>query len=59
MEVYMIDLSKEICKQVLKLDFTAHGLLEPLSEFQPRTDQIVDMVSWLKMVPLGQRKAQL
>jgi hypothetical protein len=24
----MIDLSKEMCKQGLKLDFTAHGIVE-------------------------------
>ncbi len=30
----MTDLSREICKPVLKLDFAAHGLIESLSEFQ-------------------------
>ncbi len=34
MGVYMIDLSREICKPVLKLDFAPHGLMESLSEFQ-------------------------
>jgi hypothetical protein len=28
----MIDLYEEICKQVLKLDFTAHGIMKSLSE---------------------------
>jgi hypothetical protein len=28
-------LCREICKPVLKLDFTAHGTIEPLSEFEP------------------------
>jgi hypothetical protein len=32
MRVYMIDLYSEICKPVL-MDFTAHGLIESLSEF--------------------------
>jgi hypothetical protein len=32
----MIDLLREICKPVLKLDFnfTAHGIVESLSEFE-------------------------
>ncbi len=29
----MIDLQRKICKPVLKLDFTARGILESLSEF--------------------------
>jgi hypothetical protein len=36
MGVYMIDLKREIFKPVLKLDFTAHGILwhmKSLSEF--------------------------
>ncbi len=33
MRVYMIDLYTEICKPVLQLDFTAHGIVESLSEF--------------------------
>jgi hypothetical protein len=33
MEVYIIDLSKEICKPGLKLDFTALGIMESLSDF--------------------------
>jgi hypothetical protein len=33
MGVYMIDLQREICKPVLKLDLTAHGILESFSEF--------------------------
>ncbi len=34
MGVYMIDLLRETCKSVLKLDFfTAHGIMEFLSEF--------------------------
>ncbi len=40
----MINLSRDICKPVLKLDFTARGLMESsLSEFQPnfRTQQNV------------------
>ncbi len=36
MRVCMLDLSREICKPVLKLDFTAHDLMESLSEFQLR-----------------------
>jgi hypothetical protein len=28
-----MDLYREICTPVLKLDFTAHGIIEPLSEF--------------------------
>jgi hypothetical protein len=32
MGVYMSDLYREICKPVLKLDFTAHGIMESLSE---------------------------
>jgi hypothetical protein len=31
--VYMINLMRGICKLVLKLDFTAHGIMESLSEF--------------------------
>jgi hypothetical protein len=30
MGVYMVDLLEEICKPVLKLDFTAHGVIESL-----------------------------
>jgi hypothetical protein len=30
----MIDLSREICKPVLKLDFTVHDIMESLSELQ-------------------------
>jgi hypothetical protein len=30
---YMIDLYRDICKPVLKLDFTVHGIMEALSEF--------------------------
>jgi hypothetical protein len=30
----MIDLWREICKPVLKLDFSAHGIMESLSEFE-------------------------
>jgi hypothetical protein len=33
----MTDLETEICNPVLKLDFTAHGLIKYLSEFQHRT----------------------
>jgi hypothetical protein len=33
--VYIIYLSREICKPVLKPDFSAHGLMESLSEFGP------------------------
>jgi hypothetical protein len=33
MGVYMTDLYRKICKLVLKLDFTAHSIMEPLSEF--------------------------
>jgi hypothetical protein len=29
----MIDPWREICKKVLKLDFTAHGIMESLSDF--------------------------
>jgi hypothetical protein len=36
MGVYMLDLLREICKPVLKLDFTAHGKMESLSEYGPR-----------------------
>jgi hypothetical protein len=36
----MIDLSREICKPVLKLDYTAHDLMLPLSELQlPATQE--------------------
>ncbi len=31
----MIDLQREICKPALKLDFTAHSMMESLSEFGP------------------------
>ena len=31
----MIDLQREFCKPVIKLDLTAHGILEFLSEFEP------------------------
>jgi hypothetical protein len=34
MGVYIIDM-REICKPVLKLDFTAHCIVESLSEFVP------------------------
>jgi hypothetical protein len=34
MGVYIIDLQREICKPVVKLDFTAHGIMESLSEFE-------------------------
>ncbi len=37
MRVCMIDLSREIYKPVLKLDFTAHDLMLPLSELQLRS----------------------
>jgi hypothetical protein len=33
MGVNMIDLWREICKPVLKQDFTSHGVMESLSEF--------------------------
>jgi hypothetical protein len=33
MGVYMIDLLREICKLALKEDFTAHSIMESLSEF--------------------------
>jgi hypothetical protein len=36
----MIDLSRKICKPVLKLDFTAHGLMESLSELQLRNSTL-------------------
>jgi hypothetical protein len=36
MEVYMIDLRREICKPIIKLDFTAHDIMESLSESEPR-----------------------
>jgi hypothetical protein len=29
----LYDFKREICKPVLKLDFTAHGIIESLSEF--------------------------
>ncbi len=31
--VYLIDLSREICNSGLKMDCTAHGIMESLSEF--------------------------
>jgi hypothetical protein len=36
----MIDLSSEICKPVLKLDLTAHDLMESLSELQLRRQAV-------------------
>ncbi len=33
MGVYTIDLQREICKQILKLDFTSYDVMEPLPEF--------------------------
>jgi hypothetical protein len=46
MGVYMIDLYRDICRPVLKLDLTAHGIVESLSEFELclvryRNDQLV------------------
>jgi hypothetical protein len=35
MGVYIIDLLSEICSPVLKLDFTALGITESFSEFEP------------------------
>jgi hypothetical protein len=32
---HMIDLYRGRCKTVLKLDFTAHDIMESLSEFGP------------------------
>jgi hypothetical protein len=34
MEVYMVDLQREICKPVPKLDFSAHSIMKSLSEFR-------------------------
>jgi hypothetical protein len=42
MGVHMIDLQKETSKPVLKLDFTAHGIMESLSEFGPCGSKCVD-----------------
>jgi hypothetical protein len=38
MGVYPYDrsLERESCKMVLKLEFTEHGIIEPLSEFGPK-----------------------
>ncbi len=45
MEVYIIDLQRQRHLQlVLKLDFTAHGIMESLSEFGFRKKQKKDMV---------------
>jgi hypothetical protein len=38
MVVYMIDLQREICKPVLKLDFKVHGIME--SHLGPYTERI-------------------
>jgi hypothetical protein len=40
--VCMIDLQREICKPGLKLDFTAHGITEYLSEFGLSNDSSRD-----------------
>jgi hypothetical protein len=36
----MIDILREICKPVLKQDFTAHGIIESPLEFGPWTEII-------------------
>ena len=40
----MIDIMKrDICKPVLKLDFTAHGIMESFSEFGLRQVRVTEM----------------
>ncbi len=39
----MIDVSQQICQPVLKLDFTAHDIMESLSEFGPWTSKHLPM----------------
>jgi hypothetical protein len=48
----MIDLSREICKQVLKLDFTAHGIMESLSEFGLSNSTYLVQISSRQMIPI-------
>jgi hypothetical protein len=35
----MIDIEREICKPILKLDFKSHGIIESLSEFGQRQEK--------------------
>jgi hypothetical protein len=46
----MIDLESEICKLVLKLDFTAHGIMESLSK-AVRHEQVISDGGWSKLSP--------
>jgi hypothetical protein len=47
----MIDLSRKICKLVLKLDFTAHGLMKSLSELQLRNSTLSPNLLMFKSKP--------
>jgi hypothetical protein len=40
----MIELWREICKPVLKLDFTAHGKMESLAEFELKAKRVIDVL---------------